>query len=323
MLLRTVACLLALGCVGHALAQSGAYPAKPIRVLVPYAPGGGADVMSRPVFQKLSEVLGQQLLADNRGSAGGIIAVELAAKAAPDGYTLLLGSGSTQAINPSLFTNLPYESPKDFAPITLFVNAPLVLVANSKFPARTIMDVIAYGKANPGKINFGSAGSSIGLLSIELLQLMSGIKVQHIPYNGSGPAFTGVLAGDVDMFLVNIGVVASALKDGRVRAIGNGGLQRLQAIPDVPTIDESGLKGYESGSWYGLMAPAGTPRAIIDRLNAESVKILKSPEMTNRFNIEGAYAVANTPEQFSELIRREIAMWAKVVKSAGIQPQPL
>lgn len=316
-------CLLTVISVAPVFGQGVAYPNKPVRVLVPYAPGGGADVMSRPIFQKLGEVLGQPFLADNRGSAGGIIAVETVARAAPDGYTLLLGSGSTQAINPSLFTNLPYESPKDFSPITMTVKAPLVLVSNSKFPARTVMDAIAYGKANPGKINFGSSGAGSELLAMEMLQQMGGFKVQHIPFKGSGPAFTAVLAGDVDMFLVNVGVVTSALKEGRVRALGNGALLRLQSIPDVPTIDEAGLKGYEAVVWYGLLAPAGTPKAIIDRLNAETVKILKLPEMTNQFNVVGGFAAGNTSEQFADLIRREIAMWAKVVKSAGIQPQAL
>ena len=307
------------------MAQSTAarFPAKPIRLLVPYAAGGGADVVARPVALKLGDALGQPILYENQGSSGGIVAVQNVARAAPDGYTLLLGSGSTQAINPSLFTNLPYESPKGFAPITIIANAPLILTVRGNFPARNLQENIAYAKANPGKINWGSAGSSIGLLGIELMQLKAGIKVQHIPYKGSGPAYAAVLAGEVDMFLVNVGVIAGALKDGRVRAIGNGGTQRLVAIPDIPTFAELGMPGYEVGSWYGLLAPAGTPKPVIDRIAAETIKILKTPDITKLFNEQGAYAVANTPEEMGAVISHELGMWADVVKAAGIKPQPL
>lgn len=311
---------LAQGAAANAVAR---FPAKPIRLIVPYAAGGGADVVTRPVALKLGEALGQPILYENQGSSGGIVAAQAVARAAPDGYTLLLGSGSIQTINPSLFTNLPYESPRSFAPITIIANAPLVLVVNGKFPARTLQEVIAYGKANPGKINWGSAGSSIGLLGIELMQLKAGIKVQHIPYKGSGPAYAAVLAGELDMFLVNVGVVAGGLKDGRVRAIANGGAQRLAAIPDIATFGELGMKGYEVGSWYGFLATGGTPKPIVDRIAAETIKILKTPEITTLFNSQGAYAVANTPEEMGELINREIVMWADVVKAAGIKPQPL
>ena len=317
------AALLALAAWFPSLAQAQAWPVRPLRLLVPYAPGGGADVVARPVALKLGEALGQQILYENQGSSGGIIAAQTVARAAPDGYTLFLGSGSVQTINPSLFTNLPYESPRSFSPITIIANAPLILTVRGNFPARTLQELIAYAKANPGKINWGSAGSSIGLLGIELMQLKAGIKVQHIPYKGSGPAYTAVLAGEVDMFLVNVGVIAGGLKDGRVRAIANGGAQRLSAIPDVATFAELGMPGYEVGSWYGLLAPAGTPKPVIDRIAGETIKILKTPEITKLFNEQGAYAVANTPEEMGALISREIGMWADVVKAAGIKPQPL
>ena len=326
---HTLAALIALSVLSlspslsSAQGAAKAWPTKPLRLLVPYAAGGGADVVTRPVVQKLGEALGQQILYENQGSSGGIVAAQNVARAAPDGYTLFLGSGSIQGINPSLFTNLPYESPKSFAPITILANAPLILVVRGNFPAKNLQELIAYAKANPGKINWGSAGSSIGLLGFELMQLKAGIKMQHIPYKGSGPAYTAVLGGELDMFLVNVGVVAGGLKDGRVRAIGNGGAQRLEAIPDIATFAELGMQGYEVGSWYGLLAPAGTAKPIIDRIAAETIRILKSPEITRLYNSQGAYAVANTPEQMAELINREIAMWADVVKAAGIKPQPL
>lgn len=323
---NVLAVLLALSVLSPSLswAQAAkAWPTKPIRLLVPYAPGGGADAVTRPVTQKLGEALGQQILYENLGSSGGIVAAQNVARAAPDGHTLFLGSGSIQTINPSMFTNLPYESPKSFAPITILANAPLILVVNGKFPAKDLKELIAHAKANPGKINWGSAGSSIGRLGFELMQLKAGISMQLIPYKGSGPAYAAVLSGELDMFLVNVGVVAGGLKDGRVRAIANGGAQRLAAIPDIPTFAELGVQGYEVGSWYGFLAPAGTAKPIIDRIAVETIKILKSPEITKLYNTQGAYAVANTPEQMAELINREIGMWAEVVKAAGIKPQPL
>ena len=306
-----------------AWAQSGPYPSKPIRVLVPYAPGGGTDLLARPVTQKLGEVLKQSVVYDNRGGGGGILATELVAKAAPDGYTLLIGATGSHTVNPVIFTKLPFDPIKDFAPITIMGFAPNILVANAKFAPHSVSELIAYARANPGKVNFGSAGSGSAQLQLELFQQMAGVKMLLVPYKGTGPSFTALLAGEVDVLLSAAGVIAGAMKEGRVRALAQTGMQRLPALPDVPTINESGLPGYDTGSWYGVLAPAGTPRAIITTLNTELVRILRQPDIAARYSADGAYPIGNTPEQFAEQIRSDIEKWTRVAKVAGMKPEPL
>lgn len=325
MLIRTLTCLLAASTlmVTQALAQSSNYPSKQIRVLVPYAPGGGTDLLARPVTQKLGEVLKVSVVYDNRGGGGGILATELVAKAAPDGYTLLIGATGSHTVNPVIFTKLPFDPIKDFAPITIMGFAPNILVANAKFAPHSVSELIAYAKANPGKVNFGSAGSGSAQLQLELFQQMAGVKMLLVPYKGTGPSFTALLAGEVDVLLSAAGVIAGAMKEGRVRALAQTGMQRLPALPDVPTINESGLPGYDTGSWYGVLAPAGTPRAIITTLNTELVNILRQPDIAVRYSADGAYPIGNTPEQFAEQIRSDLEKWTRVAKAAGMKPESL
>ena len=292
-------------------------------MLVPYAPGGGTDLLARPVTQKLGEVLKVSVVYDNRGGGGGILATELVAKAAPDGYTLLIGATGSHTMNPVIFTKLPFDPIKDFAPITIMGFAPNVLVANAKFAPHSVSELIAYAKANPGKVNFGSAGSGSAQLQLELFQQMAGVKMLLVPYKGTGPSFTALLAGEVDVLLSAAGVIAGAMKEGRVRALAQTGMQRLPALPDVPTINESGLPGYDTGSWYGVLAPAGTPRAIITTLNTELVKILRQPDIAVRYSADGAYPIGNTPEQFAEQIRSDLEKWTRVAKAAGMKPESL
>lgn len=302
-----------------AFAQSGAYPSKPMRWVIPYAAGGGTDSIARPVAQKLGEVLGQTIVYENKGGGGGVIAAELVAKAVPDGYTFLVGAGNTQVVASSLNPKLPYDPIKDFAPITKFAIVPNVLVANPAVPAKTLQELVAFGKANPGKINWSSSGNgAAGHLGLVLFCQQAGIKVTHVPFKGAGAAVPALLAGDVDLLLANTGAFLAHIKAGKLRAIAQGGLKRVSVLPEVPTFNESGYAGFESSSFYGLLAPAGTPAAIIRLLHDETVKILRSQEIIARFEREGGYPVGNTPEQFLQEIKADTVKWAKVIKEAGI-----
>ncbi len=311
----------AMVCAGAVQAQ-GTYPSKPIRLLIPYAPGGGTDLVTRPVTQKLSEIFKQQILFDNRGGAFGVIASETVAKAPPDGYTLLMGTTATQTVNPVLFANVPFDTVKDFAPITIFALAPNVLAASAKFAPRTLRELIDYAKANPGKVNYASSGSGTSVLYLEMIKQMTGAEIQFVPYKGTGPTLTAILAGEVDITFGAAGVFLGGVKDGRVKLLAAGSLERLPNLPDLPTLNEAGLPGFESASWYGMLAPAGTPRPIVNLLHGEITKILKTPDVANRYLADGAFAVGNTPESFAERIRNETERWGKVAKAAGIKPQP-
>lgn len=308
-------------CVGVTHAQ-GNYPSKPIRLLIPYAPGGGTDLVTRPVTQKLSEILKQQILFDNRGGGFGVIATEVVARAPADGYTLLMGTTATQTVNPVLFEKVPFDSVKDFSPVTIFALAPNVLAASTSFKPRNFQELIAYAKANPGKVNYASSGSGTSLLYLEMIQQLTGAKMLFVPYKGTGPTLTAILSGEVDITFGAAGVFLGGVKDGRVHLLAAGSLERLPNLPDLPTISESGLPGFESASWYGMLAPAGTPRPIINLLYSEIAKILKSPEVTSRYLEDGAFAIGNTPESFAERIRNETDRWGKVAKAGGIKPKP-
>ena len=302
-----------------ALAQ-GVYPQKPLRWIIPYAAGGGTDVVARPVALKLGETLGRPIVYENRAGGGGLIAGEYVARATPDGYTLLVGSGNTHTFPTLLYSKVPYDPVKDFAPITNFVLVPNVLVAFPAFPAKTIQDVVAYGKANPGKINWASSGNgSGGHLALVTLAQQAGIKVLHVPFKGAGPAVTAMLGGETDLLFANSGVFLGHIKAGKLRPIAVCALTRLPLFPDVPTLHESGFASFESSTYYGLLAPAGTPRPIIDRLHGELVKIIRAPESTERLAAVGAIPVANTPEQFAEALRIDVAKWSKVIKEHGIK----
>ncbi len=314
-----VALLAALG-VSTAFAQ-GTYPTKPIRWIVPYAAGGGTDVVARPIAIKLGEVLGQSIVYENRAGGGGLIAGEAVAKAAPDGYTFLVGSNNTHTFPTLLFDSVPYDPVKDYATITQFVNAPNVLVAYPGFGPKTMQELVAFAKANPGKVNWASSGNGGSThLAVVLAAQQAGIKVTHIPYKGAGPATTAVLAGEADLEFVNVGPVLAHIKAGKMRPISVTSLTRLPLFPDLPTMHETGFPGFQAATYYGLMAPAGTPRAIITRMHTELVKIIRSPEGMERLSAAGVIAVANTPEQFADMLREDVAKWSKIVKEHNIKP---
>lgn len=301
--------------------SQGAYPNKPIRWIIPYAAGGGTDVVARPIALKLGEALGQSILYENRAGGGGLIAGEAVAKAAPDGYTFLVGSNNTHTFATLLFDTVPYDPVKDYATITQFVNAPNVLVTYPGFGPKTMQELVAFAKANPGKVNWASSGNGGSThLALVLAAQQVGIKVIHIPYKGAGPSTTAVLAGEADLQFVNVGPVLAHIKAGKLRPISVSALTRLPLFPDLPTMHETGFPGFQAATYYGLLAPAATPRVIITRMHTELVKIIRSPEGMERLAAAGVIAVANTPEQFSDMLREDVAKWAKIVKEHNIKP---
>ncbi len=325
--LRTFAALCLWGTFGMAVLSpttvhsQGAYPTRPIRWIVPYAPGGGTDVIARPIALKMGEALGQPIVYENRGGGGGLIAGELVAKATPDGYTLLVGSGNTHTFPTLLYDKVSYDPVKDYAPITNFVEVPNMLVAHPSFPVKTAQDIVSYGKAHPGKISWASSGNGAGgHLALVLFAQQAGIKVLHIPFKGAGPAVIAMLGGETDLLFANTGVFMGHVRAGKLRSIAIAAMDRLAIFPQVPTLNESGFVRFTSSTYYGLLAPAGTPRPIINKLHGEVVKIVKSPESLERLANVGAFVVANMPEQFSEALRQDVAKWAKVVKEHGIKP---
>lgn len=319
MIRTAAAALLYLLSISVACAQ-GTYPNKPVRWIVPYAAGGGTDVIARPLALKLGEVFGQPIVYENRGGGGGLIAGEFVAKAAADGYTLLVGSGNTHTFATLLFDKVGYDPVKDYAPITNFVNAPNVLVAHPSFPAKTAQDIAVYGKAHPGKISWASSGNGAGgHLALVLFAQQAGVKVVHVPFKGAAPAVIAMLGGETDLLFANTGVFLGHIKAGKLRPIAVCALTRLPLFPNVPTLHESGFANFESSTYYGLLAPAGTPRPIINRLHGELTKIIRSPESLERLASVGAFAVANTPEQFAEALRLDVEKWAKVIKDHGIK----
>jgi tripartite-type tricarboxylate transporter receptor subunit TctC len=312
-----------LACVSAAHAQvsskSAGYPTRPIRLIVPFAPGGSNDIMARLIGQKFSESLHTQVVVDNRAGGSGIVGTDIAAKAPPDGYTLLMMS-LTFAVNPSLFRKLPYDTEKDLVAVTLVASAPLMLVVHPSVPAKSVQEFIAYAKANPGKLNFGSGGpGTTPHLAGEMLKLMAGIDMTHVPYKGGGPALNDLIAGQIQLMLENIPSTLPPAKAGRLRALAVTALKRSALVPELPTLDEAGLKGYEIVGWNGLFVPAGTPRPIVTLIYKETVKALAQPDMKERLATLGAEGVGNTPEEFRAFVKAEIAKWAKVVKAAGLK----
>jgi tripartite-type tricarboxylate transporter receptor subunit TctC len=318
---RYAACLAAaLVCVTAAHAQP-AYPQKPIRLVVPFPPGGGTDILARLLGQKMSETLGQQVVIDNRGGAGGTIGTDIAAKAPPDGYTLILVSGS-HAINPGLYQKLPYDSVNDFAPITQIATSPGILVVNPSLPVKSVKDLIALARAKPGQINYASAGSGTPPhLAGELFKVMAKIDMVHVPYKGNAPAFTDVIGGQVSLIFPTMPSAMPFIKSGKLRPIAVTSAKRSPAAPDIPTIAESGLPGYEATSWYGILAPARTPPQIVARLHEVLVSVIGAPDMKDKLAAQGLDPVANTPQQFAAVIKSEIAKWAQVVKASGAKPE--
>jgi tripartite-type tricarboxylate transporter receptor subunit TctC len=300
------------------LAGAQTYPTKPIRIVVPFPPGGATDILARDVAQKLSESFGQQVIVDNRPGAGGNIGSELVARSAPDGYTLEMGTVGTHAINASLYSKMPYDHVKDFVPVILVAGVPNVLVVNPAVPANSVAELIAYAKANPGKLNFASSGAGTSIhLSGELFKVMAGVQMTHIPYKGSAPALQDLLGGQVQLMFDNLPPSLPQIKAGKLRALAVTSLTRAPALPDVPTVAEAGLPGFEASSWFGILAPAGTPPAIVAKLNAEIAKWLATPEAKEKLSKQGANAAGGSPEDFARHIAAETTKWAKVVKDSG------
>jgi tripartite-type tricarboxylate transporter receptor subunit TctC len=301
-----------------AVAQAQAWPSKPIKWVVPFAPGGTTDILARTVGEKLAVALGQPVIIENKPGAGGGVGAEFTAKSAPDGYTIMGGTISTHAINASLYKSLPYDPVKDFVAITLIARVPNMLVINPSVPAKDVKELIALLKANPGKYSFASSGNGTSQhLSGELFKSMSGTDMQHIPYKGSPPALQDVVGGQVAMTFDNITTALPLAKAGKLRALAVTTAKRSSVAPEVPTLAESGLPGFEVGSWQGVFAPAGTPPEIVKRLNAEIVKALNMPDVREKLSGLGAEIVADSPEEFSALVKAEVAKWADVVKKSG------
>ena len=304
----------------HAAAQPSSYPTKPIRWLIPFSPGGGTDVIARPIAQKLSERLGQTIIYENRGGGGGVVAGEIVARANPDGYTLLVAAVAVMTVTVSLLDKMPFDPVKDFAPITKFATVPNILVARPGFAPRTLREIVDYARANPGKLTWASSGpGSAGTLTMELFRINNALQIVHVPYKGAGPATVGVLANEADLLFANPGVFMGHIKAGRLRPVAVASASRISILPDLPTVGEMGYAGYENGSWYGLAAPARTPRDIVRRLHEEVVKVLNEPDIQAGLARDGGSAVGNTPEQFAREIREDIAKWAKIIKAANVK----
>ena len=313
-------CVLALSLLGVAYpaAAQAPYPSKPVRFIVGFPPGGTNDIVARVLAPKLSENLGQQVVVENRGGANTAIASEMFVRMPPDGYTILMNAPG-HATNPALM-KLAFDSINDFAFVTLLAESQNLLVVHPSLPVRSVKELITLSKRHPGDINYGSSGVGTTVhLSAELFQYMTGAKWVHVPYKGGGPGLIALLAGEVSLYFGNVPTVIRQARDGKLRAIATTGPKRTPAAPDIPTVAESGVPGYEVTTFYGMSAPARTPRAIIDRLNKETVRALNAPEVRQRLQELGADAVGNTPEQYTVFIQNEIAKWGKVIKAAGIK----
>jgi len=302
--------------------SASGYPSRPIRLIVPFPPGGSTDILARALGEKLSQGLGQPVVIDNRPGAGGSIGAEAAARAAPDGYTLMMGHLGTLAVNPAIYKNLPYDPVTSFAPVSLMAIVPSVLVVNPSLPVTSAAELIAYAKAHPGKLAYGSAGSgSTSHLTTEYFKLVTGTDILHVPYKGVGPMLTDLVSGQLSMGLNGAPAVMAHVSAGRLRPLAVTSAKRLEALPRVPTLDEAGVRGFDASGWYGVVAPAGTPRAIVTKVNAEIGRAMQTPELRSRLDNEGALPAAGTPEAFGAFIRAEIARWDAVLKRAGVQQQ--
>ena len=298
-----------------------AYPAKPVRIVVPFSPGGSTDVTARILAQKLSEAWRQQVIVDNRTGAGGNIGADVVAKAAPDGYTLLLATTGVMAINHHLYRNMSYDAARDFAPVTQIGALPLILVVHPSLPVKSVKELIAIAKSQPGQLTFASSGvGSATHMTAELFRLMAGVDIVHIPYKGSGQSLIDVISGEVTIAFDQITSSAPQVQAGKLRALAVTSAKRFASVPNLPTVAEAGVPGYESVSWNGIAAPAATPRDIVNRIQAEIARTLQLPDIKERFAKDGIEPVGSTPEQFSAHIRAERVKWEKVVKAAGIKP---
>ncbi len=309
---------LAVAMSSMALSAFAQYPTKPIKMVVPFPPGGTTDIMARAVAADLQKSLGQPVIVDNKAGAGGNIGSDYVAKSAPDGYTLLMGTVGTHAINVSLYPKMPYDAVKDFAPVSLVAGVPNVLVAAPNYPVNSVKDLIDAAKKSPNMVTFASSGNGTSIhLSGELFKQLAGVQMTHVPYKGSSSALPDVMSGQVNVMFDNAPSVMPQIKGGKLKAIAVTSSKRSPALPNVPTIAESGLPGFEATSWFGVLAPAGTPKEIVDKLSHAIAKALQTPEMKDRLAAQGAEAVGNTSEQFAAHIKAEIDKWAKVVKASG------
>ena len=299
-----------------AFAQS--WPTKPIRIVVPFPPGGGTDIIARETSQRVAKATGWTFVIDNKPGAGGNLGVDSVAKSPADGYTIVLGQTSNLAISPTLYPKLPYDPQKDLAPIVLVANAPLVVVTSMSAPYKSLADAVNAAKAKPGYINFASPGNgTVAHLASEMFQKAAGVKTQHVPYKGAAQAMTDVVSGTVELYMSSVPTLLGQIKQGKLRPLAVTSAKRVDDLPDVPTINESGYKGFDAVTWFGFLAPAGTPKDVVATLNTEFNKVLRDPELVKRLGDEGADAAGGTPEQFAALIRKEMPRWAKVVKDSG------
>ncbi len=302
-------------------ASAQSYPAKPVRLIAASSPGSAVDIVARIVAQKLTEQLGQQLIVDNRAGAGGNLGAEIAAKAAPDGYTLFMGTPA-HAINTGLYRKLDYDLTRDFAPVSLVTTGQYVIIVHPSLPAKSVTELIALARARPGQLNYASAGSGNAThLAGELFKSLARVNLVHVPYKGTGPALTDLIGGQVQLMFCNLTAALPQVKSGRLRALAVTGAKRTATVPELPTVIEAGLPGYVVTSWFGVLAPAATPRDVIVRLNSELAQAMRSPDMRERLAGEGAEPTSSTPEQFAAFIKTEIAQWTKVVRDARISAE--
>ena len=305
--------------VPHAALAQEPWPAKPIRLIVPFPPSGGTDLLSRELAAAIAASTKWTIVIDNRPGAGGNIGLEAAAKAAPDGYTIAIGQTSNLAINPALYAKPPFDALKDFAPIVLVSAQPLILVVASQAPYRTLADLVAAAKAKPGALNMGSPGNgTVGHIGGELFQRIAAIRCIHVPYKGAGPAVTDLMGGSIDLYFGNSQSVAPLVSSGRLRAIAVTSAKRMAVFPAMPTVAQSGYAGFEAGTWSGLVAPAGTPRAIVERINAEAGKALLRKDLLDKLAADGSEPMGGSPQRFADFIRSEHAKWGVVIREAGI-----
>jgi tripartite-type tricarboxylate transporter receptor subunit TctC len=302
-----------------ASAVAQGYPAKPIRLIIPFAPGGTNDILGRVIAQRLGEVLGQQVIPDNRGGAGGSIGMEQAAKSQPDGYTIVIGHIGTLAVNPTLYSKLAYDPIRDFDPITLISKLPNLMAVHPAVPARTVAQFISVAKSRPGKLSYGSGGTGgAGHLATEYFRLLTKIDMVHVPYRGTGLAVVDVISGQLDMVMAGVPAIVPHTRTGKLRSLGVSGAKRLGILPDIPTIAESGAPGYEATQWYGILTTAGSPRGVVSALHSGLEKVLATPSVKERFASDGAEAFMNTPDEFTAFMKQEIARWAPVIRTAGL-----
>ncbi len=305
---------------GSATAQPAVYPTKPIRLVVPFTPGGSTDILARAIGQELAKAWGQSVIVDNVPGAGGAIGADKVAKAAPDGYTLLMGHIGTLAVNPSLYPKLPYNPVKDFSPVAWVARVPNVLVVHPAVPAKNVQELVALAKAKPGQLNYGSGGNgSAANLATEYFKLQTGVAIVHIPYKGTAPAVTDLIGGQIQVLFTGAPAVIGHIKSGQLRALAVSSPKRLDALPELPTVAESGYKDFEADQWYGVVAPAGTPREVVNKLNAQINLALNTPELKARLASEGAVATPGMPEAYGALIVREIARWKPVITSGRVK----